>query len=206
MVKYGVPTPEAAWAMMVGIPFRDLAIRIADGYLRTKEETGFKDFREWLSSLDAERLQHEFGIDSPVLEDIVEALSVVALNPLLEKHSSAKDILPHENWIVGIRHKEERIRTAKSARIGQSVTLEREYGNRFDHNAVIVLLDGNELGYLNRNLAQLIAPDIDAGTLLTGKIVQFMLDEVPKIQISLKVEDTQPREHPNSEDWHKYEG
>jgi len=42
------------------------------------------------------------------------------------------------------------------------LTFERDTANKFDSNAVRVLMDGSKVGYLQRRLAQSLAPALDA--------------------------------------------
>lgn len=48
---------------------------------------------------------------------------------------------------------------------GTELLLQRQPGNEHDSNAIAVtLLDGTQIGFLNRHLAKRLAPDMDAGT------------------------------------------
>lgn len=184
MVKFGVPVPAASWALSAGIPFRKSAIAIAAKYLEQVGEPSFKNFGEWLGKVHSEDLRYEFGFEGPVLEDVSRALSRSGSNPLLREFSSAEEILPYETYIRGISY-ENRIIAASSARVGQIVDLARDYDNPVDHNAIKVQLRGQTLGYLDRQLAQLIAPDIDCGLCLRGEIVKVEMTRVPQIKIRM---------------------
>lgn len=184
MVKFGVPVPAASWALSAGIPFRKSAIAIAARYLEQVNEPSFKDFGEWLGKLHSEELRYGFGFEGPVLEEVSRALSRSGSNPLLREFSSAEEILPHETYVRGISY-ENRVVAASSARVGQTVDLARDYDNPVDHNAIRVQLKGQTLGYLDRQLAQLIAVDMDCGLFLRGEIVEVEMARVPQIKIKI---------------------
>jgi len=187
MVKFGVPMPAASWALSAGIPFRKTGIAIAAKYSQETSQPNFKDFTEWLGKLHSEELRYEFGLVGPVLEDVSKALSRSGFNPLLRKFSSSEEILPYETYVRGITY-ENRFIVASSARIGQSVDLVRDYDNPVDHNAVKVELNGQTLGYLERQLAQLVATDMDCGLSIKGTIIEIeRTTQIPQIKIRLVI-------------------
>jgi superfamily II DNA/RNA helicase len=184
MVKFGVPTPEASWALSAGIPFRETAMEIAAKYLRENRSPNREDFMQWLGKLNSEELHYEFGLEGPMLEDVNKVLSRSGPNQLLKEHASIEDILPYDTYIVGIAY-ENRFVIASTARVGQSVDLSRDYDNPVDRNAVKAQLSGQTLGYIDRQLAQLMAPDIDCGLRLKGTIIDIVKARIPRIKIRI---------------------
>jgi hypothetical protein len=69
--------------------------------------------------------------------------------------------------------------------VGQRVDLVRDYGNPVDHNAIKVQLNGQTLSFLERDIAQLVAPDVDCGLALDGRIIQIERARVPRVEIQL---------------------
>lgn len=189
MVKFGVPIPVATWAFSLGIPFRKNAIDIATKYLVQTDNPTFEDFREWVGKLNHEELKEEFGFEGVILEGISRALSMSSSNRLLRTYSSCEEILPYETDIKGIAY-DNRTIVASQARVDQSVDLIRDYDNTLDHNAIKVQLFGKDLGYLERYLAQLLAPDIDCGLKLKGKITTINRLRVPKIRIQITLQNS----------------
>jgi superfamily II DNA/RNA helicase len=189
MVKLGVPSPEAAWAMAAGIPFRRLAIELASRYLSQRPSSGYHDFLEWLGSLDTEALQEEYDVPSPILEDVARALARSGANPYLAPFSGLDKHLPLEVEVKGVGY-QGRWRLASLARPDEHVVLERDYDNPVDRNAVIVELNGRILGYLPRQLAQLVAPEMDAGLSLEAVVVSVDLKpgRTPRITLRLTAE------------------
>ena len=58
------------------------------------------------------------------------------------------------------------------------ILLRREIDNAFDRNAILVLSDTGELGYLPRRTAQHLAPEIDAGLQLSAEVVSAQQDNL----------------------------
>lgn len=183
MVKYGVPTPEASWAMMAGIPFRETAIKMAAQYASENDEIDYKEFLQWISKINHERLYVDYDLHSPVLEDVSAALTRSGVNSLLKSGLSLQDVLSEPTWIAGISH-EERWINASRTRIGQELKIMRDYDNMYDRNAMKVYSD-TEIGFIERNLAQFLAPYLDAGIIMKGKILKIERDRYPQIQIQL---------------------
>ena len=68
------------------------------------------------------------------------------------------------------------------------MVLEREYDNLVDQNAVRVVLDTQELGYLPRRVAQLVAPEMDTGLRLTATVAHVEEDDVPRVSVVLSAD------------------
>jgi superfamily II DNA/RNA helicase len=187
MVKFGVPNPQASWALSAGVPSRRMGMKIADKYIAESESPKFTDFLGWIGKLDPETLRSELDLKSPTLEEVSRALSRSSHNPLLTEHASIVEILPYATYVVGVSFGN-RASVAMSARAGQSATLVRDYDNLMDRNAVKVQLKGRDLGYLEKQLAQLAAPDMDCGVLLKSTIIDIEKGNVPQIRILIERE------------------
>lgn len=184
MVKFGLPHPAACWAMSIGIPFRKTAIQIASVFLNEVNTPGFEPFLEWLNTLSTDRLLFDFGIRPPLLEDVSRAILRSATNHTLRAYTTLADFLPIDTVIRGIEY-QDRLGTALRARVGEVVTIERNYDNAIDRNAILVKLLGNELGYLARETAQVLAPEMDAGIQLQATIIALRKSFVPEITVHI---------------------
>jgi len=184
MVKFGLPNPTACWAMSIGIPFRRTAIEVAAAFHRDVPTQGFDRFREWLSTLSSERLRREFGLTGPTLEDVARAIFTAAVNPLLRQFADLETFLPLDVRVEGIRY-ENRDIVALQAAPGQQVDLVRDYDNRVDRNAISVRLLGRDMGYIPREVAQILAPEIDTGTQLGATVLSIESGSPPKVRIRI---------------------
>ena len=182
MIKFGVPTPHAAWAIESGIPFRKTSIRIAAAYNKNNKESDYQSFQEWLGDLTSEDLLHEFKIEQSILEDTSRAISQSTVNDVLKEFSDTRDILPIDIDVKGIEY-ESRVLVALEAYIGNEVDLIRDYDNLNDRNSIKIMLAGRELGFVPRRYAQLFAPDIDSGLQLFGVIINKTDEKIPRVMI-----------------------
>lgn len=187
MVKYGVPNSIACWCMIIGIPFKSLAIRMASDYDSQQPNPSFDDFVRWLSKIDHEVLLHKYGLSGPFLDDVTKAIFRASVNPLLEERKELNDILSKPTWIRGIAYENNRKITANLVKENDQVDLIRDYDNITDRNAIKIFYNGGELGYVERNLAQFLAPNIDCGLLLKGVITKKeSRSRIPSLQLILK--------------------
>ena len=154
--------------------------RVAD----TLGESGsYADFLEWIASLTSEDLIHRFGLRGAVLEETLRALQRNATNPFLSDLSrSSSD--PIEFNVRGIAY-ENRAQVAATAHVGLEVELVRDYDNLADRNATAVYLGRRQLGYVPRDLAQLLAPDIDTGARFRGEITANDRQGIPQVMVTL---------------------
>jgi len=186
MVKYGLPTHEASWCMMIGIPFRPLAIKISSKYLTENESSEYNTFVQWISDLNSESLQQDFDLRSPFLEDVSKALFRSSVNPLLKQNKDLDNVLGSPTWVSGISYENRRIAAYKTKK-NDVLELVRDYNNAYDRNAVkIFTANKSDLGFLNRNMAQFLAPYIDCGIKINAIIKNITYDNIPNIQIQLQ--------------------
>ena len=182
MVKFGLPDPMACWVMSVGIPFRKTAIEIAAAFRDEVQEPNYYKFLQWLNNLDSERLHSDFGLTDIILEDVSRTISFTGINPLMRDFTGLDNFLPREVAVKGITYQNRSV-VALSAQIGQRVELVRDYDNEIDRNAIVVHLSGREMGYIPRDVAQVLAPEIDTGANLGATIVSLTKGKFPKISV-----------------------
>src|SRR5438876_9883 len=145
MIKFGLPNPVACWAMSVGIPLRRIAISIAGAFLNESETLSYESFLEWLSALDSDRLRYDFSLRPPMLDDVSRAIRIFGVNTSLRNYAGLDTFLPREVIVRGIAY-ENRLAVASLAQEGQPVTLERDYDDLVDQNAILVKYLGADLG------------------------------------------------------------
>ena len=184
MVKFGVPAPEAAWAMAAGVPIRRVAIGLAGRFLAEDRTGAFQDFLGWLARLDTETLRTGLGLSGAILEDVSRAVQRSSRNPLLSSGGDIALLLPMTADVRGVSYGDRRF-AAHALEAGAMVSLEREYDNLADHNAIRVLAGAAEIGYLPRQVAQFLAAELDAGTTVTATISGIEKAEIPKVALTL---------------------
>jgi len=157
---------------------------MASAYLREGRDIGPYDFRDWIGGLSSERIQVEFELQSPLLEDVARKIPLVGINPLMATFNHVEEFLPTEVAVEGTQHGN-RALAARAARPGDRVNVRRDYDNATDRNAVALYLNGREIGYLPRQVAQVLAPEIDTGREVTATILTVRAEPIPAIRIKL---------------------
>jgi hypothetical protein len=118
-----------------GIPLRRVAIQVGGIFRQEVEQHSPETFLRWLGSLTNEKLLFDFGVQSPLLEDITKRLRLTASNPVLQEFPDVHDYLPRDTWIQGIGY-ENRAAAALLLQVDQNVEVERDYDNPVDRNAL----------------------------------------------------------------------
>jgi hypothetical protein len=185
MVKYGVPNPAACWAMVIGIPYRKVAIGLGDKYLSEDDSPDFNKFRQWFYGSDPKSLLKGYRLTTPVIEDVIRAQEKSTRNILLTYKDNSDDEVIARSWVKGIFSSDNKKILADNTKRGNIVTLERDYGNMFDRNAVAVVLRGQNLGMVDKNVAQLIAPLMDSGVSITGVVRNVERGRTIEIEIEI---------------------
>ena len=184
MVKAGVGFPAAAWAAAAGAASRDAAIRIGAQFDLEREtssseegtEPSYSEFLEWLRPMTSEELNQSYGLEGAVLQETLNAFQRNTKNPLLNTEIR----FPLQFDVRGIFYGSRR-QTASQVRPGIELSLERDYDNLVDRNAIMVTFRNRDLGYVPRDYAQLIAPDLDAGLVYRCYAARIELGETPSI-------------------------
>ena len=105
-------------------------------------------------------------------------------DPLLSTGEDITELLPMTVDVRGISYGNRRF-AAHALQAGEEAQLEREYDNLADQNAIRVLINSAELGYLPRQVAQLLAPELDAGGTLTVTIAEIEKRDVSRVKVML---------------------
>lgn len=184
MIKYGVPDPIAAWAMSAGIPTRRTAILLAGAFGRENYSLTHEDFVTWLATLSDDTLVHDYGITGFILEDLRYKLGRMAINPLLRPIEPLRQMLPLQTRVAGVYY-ENRHFVARRVRTGDSLDLRRDYDNPVDPNAIAVYHRAGQVGFLLKDVAQRLAPELDSGEVITARAASVTQAEVPEITLEL---------------------
>jgi Superfamily II helicase len=157
MVKFGVNNVIACWFCSLGVSSRKLALELASRY--TNENQGLKEnaFILWFVNLS---------------DNIIAALpgSEYEKQRIRERRNR---IIPNREYIDFIRRPNVEIesplmgipfddfaRTATKIKEGDNLILELEPNNPYDANAVRVVFENDQVGYVQRSKAQIIAREL----------------------------------------------
>ena len=185
MVKHGLPDPVASWAMSAGIATRSVALLLAEGFGRESSEApSHEEFVAWLSSLSDDALLHDYAVTGHVFDDLKYKLGRMAINPLLKPIRPLHQILPIRGQVAGVSY-DNRELAARQVKIGDRLQLRRDYENPVDSNAVGVHHRFGHIGYLPRDLAQRIAPEIDSGVSIAATAVEREPAGFPGVVVEL---------------------
>lgn len=162
MVKYGLPNYYSCWIKTLGIPYRSVSIQMAESFSKQVEARNHNGLLDWISDLSSGMLIEEYHLEGPVLEDVSRSLFLNSKNDLI-KFGQIKNIFPIDFEVAVSKHFSSNI-TARRLSPGTTLTLVRDYANLIDRNAIRLELNKIAIGYVPRKIAQLLAPEIDAGS------------------------------------------
>lgn len=102
-----------------------------------------------------------------------------------------QDIFLQECHVAGTMHIDDILIKTKDVAVGTALVLKREPANEHDELAILVeTADGEKLGYVPRKHNPILARLMDAGKLLTAKVVHKELeDHWLNIRISIDMKD-----------------
>ena len=189
MVRYGVATREAAWAMTVGCPTRELSTRIADAFADVKPTGTYQDFTEWFSTLTSEDFILLMSATPDEAKLLVPRAAALVTDGRQVAEHLRSGISNYTAEILGLQYGN-RVARLPAVNAGDVVTLERDYGNPYDVNAVTVVHEAGELGFVPRHVARLIAPEMDVGSTFRAVITTIERGAEPRIQIMVALQDT----------------
>lgn len=191
MLKYGVPSEEAVWAMTAGVPSRGAALRIATAFRDEVEESTPRSFRRWLGTLEAEDLADRFGLTGIDLEVTTRAVLRSHTNDYLQRLDRGDPLVPLE---CVCRPRRAAIEQGLPERIGVDdvLSMQRDLDGGIHRNAVQLLFENEIYGYLPIAAAQAVGPEMDVGLMLQATVVG--LEDTPRgAVIRVRVE---PMSHP----------
>lgn len=159
LVKFGVDSPQAAYASTLAAEDRETARTLAEMALRAGVGEGFRPFMEWLSELRIEELRAGLG-PRPETDRLARRVARLSTSNL-----ALELLLGRRTVVVAVRGLAygDRMANARRLSVADTVGLEREPENPFDANAIRVrLADGAEVGYVAREAARGLAAHLDA--------------------------------------------
>ena len=173
MVKYGVPTVEAVWAMTAGLASRRAATTVATYYARQRQSTSPADFRRWLSQRNPDSLHEDLGLTGIELESTARAVLRSQTNKYLTELEVTGDVLPLETDCAPSGHAIER-GLLYDLEIGDEVRLVRDRDSQLNRNAIYVMIGNQRFGYLSADAAQALGPELDSGRGVRARVTRIV--------------------------------
>lgn len=147
-LRYGVSSPNACIAMALGIGDRELAIKLSE----TFSSQTMKGFIFAITNLTKERLERK-EFSSLEIEEIIQ----IGLKYNLKKRDYSRFVFE----VRGIRFNEFRKLTSKDIIKNQVLEYKREITNQYDPFAIAIYMNDQQVGYVPRDVAKIIATDMD---------------------------------------------
>ena len=172
MLKFGLPSPEAVWAMSAGVASRTASLAVADAYLSQHRERSAADFRRWLGRLDIESLAERLDLSDAELDMTARAVLRAQPNEHLAKLDDGAPLLPLAARCKPLKSAYESGLVYEVNR-GSQLGLRRDRDSRLNRNAVLLTFEDQRLGYLAVDAARALAPDLDAGLLAEATVARI---------------------------------
>lgn len=187
MIKLGVNNAVACWVGNFGISSRELIRAIAEIYPK-KDSRSFAEFVKWIVNLPTEFLLE--GLTEGSTEEkkrLIRKINQVTaddnhLNFVLRKQRTL------EASVDSIAYNNRQL-LAVQVRPGDQLSLEAEADNPYDRNAVKVLFKGEQIGYIQRDKARIIARELRQGRKFQAyaKVVRLPIDSDPFPHIEMVI-------------------
>ncbi len=186
LLKFGVDSPEAAYASTLAAEDRGSARKLAEASRGMGTANGFRPFTAWLSELliDDLRLIVGEGEETARLARRVSRLSSsdVALRMILGEASV-------DAYVTGLRF-DGRAEALRELTVGDRITIRADAHNPYDPNAVRVYsADGRDLGYLSRDVARGLATRLDDQAPTAVCTVSAVDPDAPSLHLRIELED-----------------
>ena len=165
MVKYGVPAPEACWAMRLGVAAKGAAVKMAADY---DGRPDFGAFAGWLGRLGHEEAAERYGADSGAAA-AAAAASRIRANPLLRKGLGLDEVIESGAHVVCAGRGGGAVAAARASS-GDPLRLERDHDAAHDRNAIAAHAGGIAIGRVERDVAQYLAPEMDCGARIGASV------------------------------------
>lgn len=181
MVRYGVPRPEAVWAMRLGVATKRAAMKMAAdcGGCGT-----FEEFAGWLGRIGYEEAAERYGPDANAADAAVAALGIRA-NPLVREGRSLDEVIGGSVDVVRTGRGAGTVAVACASK-GDELAIERDY-EAYDRNAIAVRAGGSKIGYVEHDVAQYLAPEIDCGTRIGASVDSVGKGQDGEVSIKMRL-------------------
>ena len=151
-------------------------------FLDEEDVNDYQTFMNWLGHLRIDELRVQFGLRSPILEEVASAILRARPSSLLRDYESVQRRLPIE---YDIEEADEEVRTtvAVPIKIGEVVSFERDDADLVNRNAILVRFSGEVLGMVPNWIAQFLVPEIDSGLQTLTTVISVTRTDVPRVRV-----------------------
>jgi helicase len=149
-IKYGLNSATSCLARSLGIKSRQVSLFLFEQSNRLEGN----NFIKWISNLTNEEIE---SFDISIFDK--ENLKDVSLK--LTPNSYRTPISNFHFRIKGTYYRNDWSKNSTDVKIGDELNYLREEQNQFDPYAVLIMKNGNALGYIPREYSKLIASEID---------------------------------------------
>lgn len=173
--KHGLNDIVACWAKSLGVPTRESAILLANQFHKINGEREIESFIKWFANLSYYELESIIGRDS-----YYELNNIANLTQKInsEKFYNKYDLASYCFHIKGINFDKVRISTANKVTINDNIELVRDYNNPYDIYAIKIYINDKELGFVPRNIAKILAIEIDINkNQYSGRVINKQIIE-----------------------------
>lgn len=163
MIKYGVGKVHACWAASLGSPTRSLSMQLADRFSSLNfSGSSYTAFVKWFASLPAEFVRYELEASNFEKSRLINKIRRITPDNEIYRLIMAerKELI---SPVRGIPY-EGREEFASQVTRGDTLQLEPEPENPFDPNAIKIIYRGNQIGYVQSDVAKIVARELLFGT------------------------------------------
>lgn len=172
MVKYGVGKVHACWAASLGSPTRSISMQLADHYSSLNfSGNSYAAFVKWFASLPTEFVRYELDASGFEKSRLINKIRRIISDDEIYRLTMTE----RQEMVSPVRGipYEGREENASHVTQGDLLQLEPEPDNLYDPNAIKVIHRGNQIGYVQSDIAKIVAREI-----LTGTQVQATVSSV----------------------------
>ena len=144
----------------------------------------FEEFAGWLGRIGYEEAAERYGPDANAADAAVAALGIRA-NPLVREGRSLDEVIGGSVDVVRTGRGAGTVAVACASK-GDELAIERDY-EAYDRNAIAVRAGGSKIGYVEHDVAQYLAPEIDCGTRIGANVDSVGKGQDGEVSIKMRL-------------------
>jgi hypothetical protein len=172
MLRNGVPSVTACYAVSLGAPTRRAAVAISEAFDAAVGDKSFASFRKWLMYESPSAIAKRLGVHGQLLEDVLDGFRAVGRRSQVVDSIRDDEILPR---IVQARITLRVLRAAE-LQVGMIIECRRSYESLIDRNLVEVYHKGSYITRLRSDDEHIVAAELDAGQKILAEVLKVESD------------------------------